>query len=328
MAESTVGSTVRLELPSRAELPLFVYGLLAPGQPAHQRVLGDLVAPPAPATMTTGALRIRDGLPVLDSEASGGVEGFLLTPLEGRGRALYDAVCAFEPRNQYRWLVAQVLSGPGTAPANTLQGRHPERGSTEESFRGWTAADDPGLGAGMHHVRQAALRYGPPPPPRPGDAHAAMWERFFGLQATYLLLWSLVDRYTAVAYGPAEEPLTRAHLLGADPSFRAHVVEAGVAPRAKVADSRDPTRWRRIRDDGSGAVYSWEAVRTTLGHPGRTATTDLSLLRRSLVELHDSFRLHLLDQIPALGRTWTPLDPDGSGQKWQLRPAFDPEGLA
>lgn len=327
MSEAALVPTGRLELPSRAELPLFVYGLLAPGQPAHDRVLGPVVGDPMPATMSTGALRIRDGLPVLDPEAEGGVQGYLLTPLAGHGRALYDAVCAFEPRSQYRWHVAPVLAGPGTSPANTLQGRHPERGSTEELFRSWSAAEDPGFSAGMHAVRQAGLLQGAPAPPRPGDAGAEMWERFFGLQAAYLLLWSLVDRYTAVAYGPAEEALARAHLLGNDPAFRACVVDAGVAARAKVADSRDPTRWRRIRDDGSGAIYSWEAVRTTLGHPGRTATSDFALLRRSLVELHDSFRLHLADRVPALVKTWSELDPDGGAHDWRLRPRCDPEGL-
>ena len=95
---------------------------------------------------------------------------------------------------------------------------------------------------------------------------------------------------------------------------------AGVAPSAKTADSRDPTRARRIREDGSGAMFSWDAARHLVAQPGRTAFVDGVFLRRSLIDLHDAFRLALLARLPALTTTWRQVDPEGEGDRWLLRP--------
>ena len=137
-----------------------------------------------------------------------------------------------------------------------------------------------------------------------------MWARFYGLQSAYLLLWSAVERFTALAYGPAQPAIERTWRLGDDPRFRECVVAAGVAPSAKAPDSRDPTRARRIREDGPGAMFSWDAARHTVAHPGRTAFADGVLLRRSLIDLHDTFRLILLGPAarrwPTRGASSTP----------------------
>ncbi len=320
-----------LELPARLELPLFVYGLLKPDQPAHAGIVGDLVAGATPASITGGALRYRDGLPLLDPDGTAGVEGVILRFAPGQERAAYDAVCGFEPRQHYRWLITDATvagdDGGQLVKVNVLQGRHPGRGSPDEWFTSWSADADPTLRFGLHTVRRLALDHAVEPfPTLPGDS-PLLWERFFGLQSAYLLLWSAVERYSAFACPPAEEPLARVYRLGDEAAFRECVLAAGVAQRAKVADSRDPARSRRIREDGGGAMYAWESVRTTLGHPGRTAYADGALLRRSLVELHDAFRLLLLTSLPGLAGTWRDLDPAGTADRWLLRPVVAPEGL-
>ena len=320
-----------LELPARLELPLFAYGLLKPDQPAHAAVVGEMVTSATPSALA-GGLRYRDGLPLLDPDGTGGVEGVVLRFAPGQERAAYDAVCGFEPRQHYRWFITDATIGGGggngqVTRVNVLQGRHPARGSPDEWFTAWSADADPILRFGLHAVRGAALEHAVEPfPTLPGD-NPALWERFFGLQSAYLLLWSALERYSSFASPPAEEAMARIYRVGDDPAFRSCVLAAGVAPRAKVADSRDPTRTRRIREDGGGAMYAWESVRTTLGHPGRTAFADGALLRRSLVELHDSFRLLLLTTLPGLADTWRRLDPAGTADRWLLRPVVAPDGL-
>lgn len=321
-----------LELPPRLDLPLFAYGLLKPDQPAYGGVVAPLVSATAPARIADGGLRYRDGLPILDPEGTAGVDGTVLRFAHGQERAAYDAVCGFEPRHHYRWHITEARTGDdgdgGTVRVNVLQGRHPERGVADEWFTSWSADADPLLRFGMHAVRRAALDHAITAFPSLAGDSPALWDRFYGLQSAYLLLWAAVERYAAIACSPGDEPLARVYRLGDDPSFKESVVAAGVAPLPKTADARDPGRSRRIREDGSGAMYAWESVRATLGHPGRTAFVEGTLLRRSLVELHDTLRLLLLTRLPGVADTWRAVDPDGAVDQWLLRPVVSPDGLS
>ncbi|MDQ3898518.1 MAG: gamma-glutamylcyclotransferase [Actinomycetota bacterium] len=311
-----------LEPPPRLDLPLFDYGLLKPGEPAHD-LLADIVVHTEAATLPNGGLRVRDGLPLLDPDGTLGVQGVLLTFTAGKEKRAYTAVCEVAPRQHYRWDMTEMRVEGRPGRVNVLRGRHPDRGSSDEWFSSWSGAADPLLRFGLTEVRRAAFEHATAPFPTVGGEDAAMWERFYGLQAAYLLLWAAVERFTALAYGPAQAALERTWRLGDDPRFRQCVVAAGVAPSAKTADSRDPTRARRIREDGSGAMFSWDAARHLVAHPGRTAFADGVFLRRSLVDLHDTFRLALLDRMPALAEAWRRTDPHGEDDRWLLRPLVE-----
>ena len=312
-----------LEPPPRLHLPMFAYGPDKPDQPAYD-LLEAYVVKKEPATLTAGGLRVRDGLPLLDPDGRVGVSGTLLTFAAGKEKAAYTTVCDIAPRQHYRWDMTEMRVDGRPGRVNVLRGRHPDRGSSEEWFSAWSAGDDPLLRYGMLHVRREALQHAAAPfPTVAGDP--AMWDRFYGLQSAYLLLWTAVERFTALAYGPAQPTLERTWRLGDDLRFKECVLAAGVAPSAKTPDSRDPTRARRIREDGSGAMFSWDAARHVVAHPGRTAFVDGVLLRRSLIDLHDAFRLMLLGRIPALTETWRQLDPAGEAERWLLRPVVASE---
>jgi hypothetical protein len=309
-----------LEPPPRLDLPMFAYGLIKPDQPAYDLV-ADIVVQTEHATLAPGGLRVRDGLPLYDPDGTVGVQGVLLTFTAGKEKRAYTAVCDVVPRQHYRWDMTEMRVDGRPGRVNLLRGRHPDRGSSDEWFTSWSAGDDPLLRYGLVHVRRAALEHATAPFPTVGGDDPGMWDRFYALQSAYLLLWSAVERLTALAYGPAQPALERTWRLGDDARFRRCVVAAGVAPSAKTADSRDPTRARRIREDGSGAMFSWDAARHLVAHPGRTAFVEGVFLRRSLIDLHDTFRLTLLDRLPALAETWRQADPGGEATQWLLRPA-------
>lgn len=316
-----------LEPPPRLDLPMFAYGPDKPDQPAHD-LLSAFVAQTEPATLATGGLRVRDGQPLLDPDGSVGVNGVLLTFASGREKDAYTTVCEVAARQHYRWDMTEMRVDGRPGRVNVLRGRHPDRGSSDEWFSSWSASDDPLLRFGLAHVRGDALEHAAATFPVVTSDEAGAWGRFYALQSAYLLLWSAVERFTALAYGPAQPALERTWRLGDDPRFRECVVAAGIAPSPKTADSRDPTRARRIREDGAGAMFSWDAARHLVAHPGRTAFADGVLLRRSLIDLHDAFRLHLLDRLPALSASWRQLDPSGQPHRWLLRPlvASDAQG--
>lgn len=306
---------------------MFAYGLIKPDQPAYD-LLAGVVTGSEPATLWSAGLRVRDGLPLLDPEGTIGVEGHLLRFTAGAEKDAYGTICGIVPRQHYRWDMTEVAPAEGPAVrANVLRGRHPERGSPDEWFASWSSVDDPLLRFGLVAVRATAFHHAAEPVLAAGDHDPDLWPRFYAMQAGYLLLWSAVERFTALAYGPSRPAAERTWRLGDDPRFKECVVAAGVAPIAKTPDSRDPTRTRRIREDGSGAMFSWDAARGLIAHPGRTAFADAILLRRSLVDLHDTFRLVLLTRVPGLTTAWREADPAGEAHRWLLRPVVSPDGL-
>jgi len=306
---------------------MFAYGLVKPDEPAHDRLEG-MVLRSEPAALPAAGLRVRDGLPLLDPDGPPGVTGDLLTFIGGREKEAYGTICDIVPRQHYRWDMTDVgMAEDPRVRANVLRGRHPDRGSADEWFSSWSSAADPLLRFGLVAVRTTALRHAATPIPPVGGDDADLWARFYAMQAGYLLLWSAVERFTALALGPARPAPDRTWRLGDDPRFKECVLAAGVVASAKTADSRDPTRTRRIREDGSGAMFSWDAARSLIAHPGRTAFADATLLRRSLIDLHDTFRLVLLTRMPGLAAAWRSADPAGEAQRWLLRPLVNPEGL-
>ena len=322
---SNLANGTSLDLPPRLDLPLFDYGVLRPGEPAYADRLDALVSSTHPATLPTGVLRYRDGLPILDAEAAGGVVGTVLHWVPGQEELAYSAVSAFASRHEHRWLSTEAVVDGEARSVNVLRGRRPRRGSSAEAYREWSAVSEPVLGHALATVRRAGQADGAEPFPHADYDDAAAWALFYRLHAAYQLLWSAVERYALLTFGPGDPPTVRLDRLDDDPRFRACVVAAGVSPSAKAADSADP--YKRVKEDGSGAVYAWLAVRATVGHGRRSPTSDGVLLRRALVELHDAFRLHLAERLPALVERWERLEPDGRASRWLLRPLVAPDGL-
>ena len=316
-----------LELPPRLDLPLFAYALLKPGEPAYRDGLEALVAQTRPATLPTGVLRQRDGLPVLDVDTEGAVPGVVLHFAPGAEQQAYATVSGFASRQQHRWLATDVvLDGGLTAPVNVLRGRHPRRGSSTDAYPDWSAVAEPVFGPALAQVREAALAEAAEPFPQADDADGRVWRLLYRLHAAYLLLWSVLERFALLAFGPGATPSARLNRLDHDPRFLGSVLAAGVRPGVKLVDNADP--YKRIRDDGRGAVYCWNSLRNNVGHPGRSPSYDGTLARRALVELHDTLRIHLADRLPALVARWQQEEPAGAEHRWLLRPLVAAEGLA
>lgn len=319
------GSDDSLDTPPRLDLPLFVWGPLKPGEPAHEERLGQFVAEAQPATVA-GGLRYRDGLPLLDPDTDGAVRGTVLAWRRGQEELAYAAVSAFASRHEHRWLSAEAaLAEGGARTVNVLRGRRPRRGSSAETYPEWSSASEPAFSHGLASVRQVAVSSAAEPFPSAGHDDATAWSLFYRLHGAYLLVWAALERFALLAVGPAQPAERRLDRLNEDPGFRSCAVAAGVSPAPKGADSADP--YKRVKADGSGAVYCWDAVRAQVGHSLRSPSQDGALLRRALVELHDGFRLHLADRVPAVVSRWEVLEPGARADQWLLRPVVSPVGL-
>ena len=125
-----------------------------------------------------------------------------------------------------------------------------------------------------------------------------LWGSFFRLQAGYLLLWSIVGRYTALRFGPGLEPWSSVRQLGKGASLRTAMAAAGIMP-GRVIDSRDPSRCHRLAADGSGAAEYFYQVRSNLSHRGKSAFRDAQLVHKAVTELRAGMQILLDQQLPA-----------------------------
>lgn len=186
----------------------------------------------------------------------------------GKADEARQIVAGFEPGTQYRWNTTEAMTEDGRSiTANVLAGAKLQRGVSGDPVPEWSASHDPVLGEGLAEVRRLVLEAAPHGVQAQPDG-PEFWRQFFRLQASYLLLWSVVERYTALRYGPALEPGDRVRRLGNDPAFQAALKTLGAKPDS-VVDSRDPTDTIKLGPDGTGGARYYYGVRSNLSHRGR-----------------------------------------------------------
>ncbi len=114
---------------------------------------------------------------------------------------------------------------------------------------------------------------------------------------TYLFLWTIIERYASLAYGPPLEPMQKAKRLGEDPAFQG-ALRRVVTRVERVYDSRDPTNHGDLdpaRGRASAKYYYY--VRSNLSHRGKGAHKDGEIIRLSLLELQAIVGLVLEERI-------------------------------
>ena len=269
-------------VPSDTTLPFFAYGLFKPSEPLYRHIKKLTDGEPSRGTIS-GLLRVRDGLPLLKTSSSGTVNGYVIRFAPSQGDLGYAEIGEREPRKHYRWEVV-VLIDPMELRANALVGRSPDKGSVANEGSEWHSGDDAILRDGLTLIGRIYDKHGSAPfgsaPPVSFE-----WERFFMLQMAYLFLWTVIERYAALVYGPILAPDRKVRKLGEDSLFEA-LLCATVRRTDRLFDARDPEDSYRLdtANPGQSAKYYFQ-VRNNLTHRGKGAWQDAERVRQSLQEL-------------------------------------------
>ena len=275
-----------LNLPVDESLPFVTYGALRPGEPAYNQIsryvetVEDISIP--------GSLYVRDGLPLLKLATTQGcnkVPGYIINFRKRDHRKAYETICRFEPRGHYEWKMLPLERG---SDANVLVGVLPDQGSESAEDLPWSSLRDPVFEHGLPFIRSVAKASAQSQfKPVPSDYFE--WERFFRLQMAYLLLWSAVERFCSLAYGPARNPMSKLQKMAQDRRI-AEVIRAQVVRSDEVLDVRDPTK--RYYLDGAHpeeCIFYYYQVRNNLSHRGKGAWRDGEKVRLALKELLEIF---------------------------------------
>ncbi|MFF0659381.1 gamma-glutamylcyclotransferase family protein [Micromonospora tulbaghiae] len=274
---------------------IFVYGSLRRGELAHRQV-APLVSRIDRAEVTGFGLYVRDGLPFITEVRGGRVRGELLSAstiedadlLRHKVRAYEDDALYIERAGRARTETGDEVD------AWVYVGRRPSRGNPQPHEQQWSSADDPLFRGAMDGIFAIAKRHFESVRPMPADMEG-FWDAFLPIQGTYLTLCTVLERYTALVFGPTIDPGERLRRLRGDRAA-IEAVETTKPPSIEVSDSRDPGQ--RQRAPGSRSFDAWYRVRSNLSHRGKAAYTDFRLVERSIVGLHDTLRQLLASQLP------------------------------
>jgi hypothetical protein len=175
-------------------------------------------------------------------------------------------MCEFEPGDQYRWQVMQTIDGEN---ANVLIGKKPHAGSSSFAGHTFLSRDDILLVDGPTAVRHTLDR----------SNGAQDVSKFFATQMAYLFLWSIIERFMALRYGPHLEAGIKIKKFGADPTWQSAIKRlspTAIAPIATpVVDSRTPTRTFSLDvKKPLGTLQFFYQFRCNLTHRGKAAMSE------------------------------------------------------
>lgn len=278
-----------MKLPDDLSLPFFAYGIFQPEELAFLQ-LKNYVADEPNRSVIKGTLRVRDGIPIVDPEGQEPIDGWLLT-FGDKAKDAYDAIAAMEPKSQYIW--ATTRTEGEEVEVNYLAGKSPKKGSlplNEILWEWpWKGRKDP-LFTDALEVVQETLDLNSEKKFRSDPQNL---KPLFRLEMAYLLLWTSIERYTALRYSLGPKPWERVKRIADEPAFmRAlqEIVEPKSPPRT-VNRADHPTKKATLDYNNplESVVYYYQ-IRSNLVHRGKAVYDDYETLSLSLRELLSIFR--------------------------------------
>jgi len=274
-----------MDPPEELDAPFFAYGIFRKGELRYLSI-ADLVEDVDDPVSMPGALYLRDGLPILDVQSGGSVQGTMIFFKPGSFSEAYGRIIDIEPEKQYRWGEVEFHG----LSCNCLVGKSPRKGAVPAD-EGWNGRDDPLFTSALDVIEETLE-----------ENQEFDWDLkpMFRLQMAYLLLWSAIERYASLRYGlgkgPTERdrkskgPTARVKLIGGDPVF-ADLLQRHVTRTHRIQDASNPQdRCDLDPSEPSKSVTYYYQIRNNITHRGKGVTRDHETVRDSLQELLPIFR--------------------------------------
>jgi hypothetical protein len=266
-----------MDLPQNTLLPFFAYGIFRPNELGFLRIK-PFVSEVEPYLSVPGKLLIRDGLPLLVSSDNESISGSLIhfRP-ENAGNAYYRII-EIEPDYQYHWDLLPIAGSSGQQRgANVLKALNPGKGTI--ALEGiWEGKSDPFFKEALETIKEIA-----------GDLNETVsafdFNRFFRLQAAYLLLWSVLERYTSLRYHLGKDVMGKINYLATDPVFAQQLIALSPGTRQLFRVDTPESSATLCKDNPKKAINYYYQVRSNITHRGKAAWRDFETVQKSLIEL-------------------------------------------
>lgn len=269
----------KMETPSNTSLPFFTYGIFKPGQLGWFRLCEYVER--IERSQIRGRLFIRDGLPLLQSESPGSVEGFTLFFKAGMEEEAYSSIGQIEPDHQYRWNTVGLKDSLQTV--NLLEGVSPTKGSHMlDGVRSWDGRNDPLFITTLEIIEESL------------QLNSDEWDikHVLRLQMAYLLLWSAIERYASIKYHLKTTNVVQKIIKVAEEKEFAEVLQHVVKENRTVIKDNNPKSGNCTLDPSlpKKSILYYYQIRNNAVHKGKALYQDYAIVKSSLIELTAIFR--------------------------------------
>ncbi len=266
-----------MDLPTDISKPFFSYGIFKPGQLGYYRI-ENYVENKKIGCYVKHRLLTRDGLPIIhDTKGGGETEGSLLEFKEGKEKKAYQSIIDIEHDHHYKWGTINVTANrEKEISANVLFGKSPEKGSTPTDYGNYDGKKDPLFTDALDLIGEIIDRC------RNFNLEV---KKIFELQMAYMLLWTVLERYTTLRYELNQTPMGRIYQLKDDPNFCK--VLKDVVERERTVFRSDNPRTKIILDPNKpkSAINYYYQIRSNIVHRGKAIYDDYDILFSSINEL-------------------------------------------
>lgn len=276
--------------PPNMDLPYLTYGLFKPNELAFKHI--EKFVDKTEKITIPGFLWVRDGLPMFDFYDSGlKFVAYLFNFSKEGSVEAYKRISEFVSVDNYEWHQVDLKKGGQILPTNVLGGflPRPEDGSRDYEAEQWRAKRDPLFKEGLKVVKGIVDKSART---QPFVEKPFNWERLFQLQMAYLLLWTIIERYCALAYGIGMKASERKDFISYSEHFH-NALEKVVQRKHSVYDVTFGRRFFLNKYEYTNTIQYYYAVRSNLVHRGKASWEDGEIVRMALVELYDIFAILL-----------------------------------
>ncbi len=310
--------------------PLFVYGSLMPGEIAYNLIC-DKVEKNKPAVLKGAVMCVRDGFPFVDVDQErwdelSQVPGYLLFPKENRHREMLDVAILYENPQFYELVEVDVSLEGETVRAQVFSGKAPKRDDVVILEEPWRSSSNPLFAHAFPQIGIELEELLKNFEHNPAIFPTAYWPQMVRVEGLFLVLTSILEHLISLKYGYGDEFQPGSTSLQPSirqPSIRRKLQAFSFENDWKLAFSQVEIPeiivfdvWERNKNFNSSnqtqALYAWYAVRSNLGHRGKSSWKDTAKVLKALVGLYSTMRAYFLIALPGIETGWKVMGSEGA----------------
>jgi hypothetical protein len=257
------------EFDVNSNLPFFSYGFFRPGEISYLGIKDFVLS--AKVFSIEGDLVLRDGITLFKDSITQNVDGYLISFLPEFASDAYSFINSLEPAKLFKWKEKEFNGNL----FNILYGIKPDKGSDDIRETDWqTVWGDPFFTSALDVLSEM-----------PNERFDWNLKPLFKLQMKYMLLWTILERFTFLRYSLGGGPSARNKLLADNIYFKEALYEFVNEERIAYSSENPDNKTTLNNSNPKKSLEYYYQVRCNITHRGKAVTRDHHTVEKSFDEL-------------------------------------------